>query len=292
MRVKSLTPDLGYLRVAMVNVYFFGPPGSGDREWVLVDAGLPGSASWIAGAAAERYGNARPAAIVLTHGHVDHVGALETLAKRWDVPVYAHPRELPYLTGRESYPPSDPAVGGGIMPLVGLLFPRGPIDLGERARALPGDGSVPNMPGWRWLPTPGHTSGHVSLFRESDRTLLAGDAFVTTKQESVLAIITQRPEMHGPPSYFTTDWPEAEISVQRLADLEPELAATGHGRPLRGAAMRRELHALATDFDRRAVPAHGRSVGRPIFDEPLPKMLLGSGAAVIAGLVLSRVGRR
>ena len=42
------------------------------------------------------------------------------------------------------------------------------------------------MPGWRWVHTPGHTAGHVSLFRDADRTLIAGDAFVTTKQESAL----------------------------------------------------------------------------------------------------------
>jgi hypothetical protein len=39
------------------------------------------------------------------------------------------------------------------------------------------------MPGWRWMHTPGHTEGHVCLFRNSDRTLIAGDAFTTTKQE-------------------------------------------------------------------------------------------------------------
>ena len=60
------------------------------------------------------HGN-RPAAILLTHGHFDHVGALKTLAEEWDVPVYAHTLELPYLTGRSSYPPPDPSVGGGAM---------------------------------------------------------------------------------------------------------------------------------------------------------------------------------
>ncbi len=145
------------------------------------------------------------------------------------------------------------------------------------------------MPGWRWIPSPGHTEGHVSLFRDEDRTLIAGDAFVTTKQESAVAVLTQRRELHGPPSYFTPDWPAAWNSVERLAELEPELAATGHGRPLRGRAMRRDLHALVTDFDRRAVPQHGRYVGRPTTLEPISKILLGAGAGVLAGLVLGKV---
>ena len=293
MQPGQLTADLSYLRILMVNVYFHGRADAGDRGWVLIDAGLRGSAPLIGQAAARRFGDrARPAAIVLTHGHFDHVGALEALLDRWDVPVYAHERELTFLTGGSSYPPPDPSVGGGALAALSALYPRGPIDLRGRVAALPADGSVPGMPGWRWLPTPGHTPGHVSLFRDEDRSLIAGDAFTTTKQESALAVMTQRPEVHGPPAYFTPDWADARRSVERLAGLEPELAATGHGRPLRGEAMRRELHALAADFGRRAVPAHGRYVGRPRSMNPLPKVLLGVGATLMAGAVLRRAGRR
>jgi glyoxylase-like metal-dependent hydrolase (beta-lactamase superfamily II) len=116
------------------------------------------------------------------------------------------------------------------------------------------------MPRWRWVHTPGHTPGHVALVRPSDRTMIAGDAFVTTKQESAIAVLTQRREMHGPPAYFTPDWPSARRSVQLLADLEPEAAITGHGRAFEGAELRRELHELARDFGRRAVPSRGRYV--------------------------------
>jgi glyoxylase-like metal-dependent hydrolase (beta-lactamase superfamily II) len=297
---RAVTEDLAYLRTAIVNVYFSGPPRAGDRAWVLIDAGMPGSTRAIAQAAERRFGRgARPAAIVLTHGHFDHVGALEELAGAWDVPVYAHALELPYLTGRSPYPPPDPTVGGGLMAALAWIYPRGPIHLGDRVGTLPEDGSVPGMPGWRWVHTPGHTAGHVSLFREEDRTLIAGDAFITTKQESALAVLTQRPEVHGPPAYYTTDWAAARRSVQELAALEPRLAATGHGIPLAGEAMQSGLRALARDFDRLAVPAHGRYVGRPALTDargvvavppdesnPLPRLLLGFGAGVVAGLAL------
>ena len=162
-------------------------------------------------------GGRRPSAIVLTHGHFDHVGALNALRETWDVPIYCHVEELPYVTGARAYPPPDPSVGGGVMARLATLYPRQPIDLGGQVRALPSDGTVPTLPAWRWIHTPGHTAGHVSLFREADRTLIVGDAFCTTKQESLLAVASQRPELHGPPAYFTTDWDAARDSVERLA---------------------------------------------------------------------------
>jgi hypothetical protein len=92
---------------------------------------------------------------------------------------------------------------------------------------------------------------------------VVGDAFVTTRQESVYAAATQQPEMHGPPMYFTPDWLRARESVERLAALEPELAVCGHGRAMQGPAMREALHELARNFDRVAVPEHGRYVTAP-----------------------------
>ncbi len=255
-------PGVAYRRLAFVNVVYVGQPGQPD--WVLVDTGIPGMAGRIAGAAADRFGaGAPPRAIVLTHGHFDHVGALETLAEQWNVPVYAHKLERPYLDGSASYPKADPTVGGGAMALLSPLYPRSPVDVGSRLRDLPMDGSIPELPGWRWLHTPGHSVGHVSLWRADDRTLIAGDAFVTVGAESAYASATQAPEIHGPPKYFTHDWQAAERSVHTLAGLEPEVVVTGHGRALHGSAMRDALHMLARDFGKIAVPRDGRYVGDP-----------------------------
>ncbi len=298
--VWHVAPQVGYLQNLIVNVCFVGEPGATGDSWVLVDAGLPLSAQKIRQAAEQRFGaGTRPAAILLTHGHFDHVGSLEALAERWDVPVYAHSLELPYLTGQSSYPPPDPTVDGGAMARLSFLYPKGPIDLGGRVQELPAGGEVPGLPDWRWIHTPGHAPGHVSFFREADRTLIAGDAFVTVKQESALAVLTQKKNVHAPPAYFTPDWQAAHRSVRRLAEARPRVATTGHGRPMHGDRLQRELGRLAGDFERLGMPARGRYVGAPaqmdrqgvVSVPPAPRRAtgasLGMGAALAAGAVLA-----
>ena len=110
----------------------------------------------------------------------------------------------------------------------------------------------------RWLHTSGHTPGHVSLWREADRALLAGDAVVTTRQEAAYVVAVQAPELHGPPAYLTPDWDAAETSARSLAALEPDLLVAGHGRPMQGPEMRAALHRLADEFRTLAMPG-GRS---------------------------------
>src|SRR5437868_6787461 len=101
------------MREVFVNIYMILNPY--DGKWFLVDTGMKWSAGNIKKMAHQLFGDdARPTAIILTHGHFDHVGSLEKLAEEWDVPVYAHYLEVPYLTGRSSYPPPDPTVGGGL----------------------------------------------------------------------------------------------------------------------------------------------------------------------------------
>jgi glyoxylase-like metal-dependent hydrolase (beta-lactamase superfamily II) len=261
---REIAPDIAYFRTIMANVVLVGRPGAGDRNWVLVDAGVPGTKGVIKKAAAARFGEqARPAAIILTHGHFDHVGGLEDLAEEWGAPVYAHPLEHPYLTGQAAYPAGDPSVGGGLMASLSGLYPTKPIDVSSGLKSLPEDGSVPFMPGWKWLHTPGHSPGHVSFWRVSDRALIVGDAFITTKAESAYAVAMQTTEIHGPPQYFTIDWSASRASVEILHSLAPDLVVTGHGLAMQGGEMRAALHTLARDFDRLAVPEEGKYVADP-----------------------------
>jgi glyoxylase-like metal-dependent hydrolase (beta-lactamase superfamily II) len=253
--LDDVAPAVRGLRIAFVNTFAVTHP---NGSWTLIDAALPFSEALIR-RWAEKHFSSPPNAIVLTHGHFDHVSAAGALAGDWDVPIYAHRLEFPYLTGKSEYPPPNVSAGGGLMSLLSPLYPRGPVDLRARLRELPFAGSepasMPQMPGWEVIHTPGHTPGHVSFFRPGDRVLLVGDAFCTTKPESFFeAAIAQTPELHGPPSYFTSDWAEAGRSVQRLADLNPVLVAPGHGKPLAGAQIPVEMRRLSREFETIAVP--------------------------------------
>lgn len=255
----EVLPDLFCHTVQIVNICLVGNPVA--KEFILVDAGMPGSANKIISVTEERFGpNSRPRAIILTHGHFDHVGGLIELVEHWEVPVYAHPMEMPFLTGQRSYPEPDPTVEGGLVAKMSPLFPNEPIDLGDHVQALPSDGTVPHMPAFRWIHTPGHSPGHISLFREKDRALIAGDAFVTVKQEYLYKVFTQKLEISGPPRYLTTDWDAAKQSVVKLEALKPMVTVTGHGMPMSGELLTASLAKLVNEFDQVSVPDYGKYV--------------------------------
>lgn len=261
----TVAPGVWGRKDAFVNYYMIEDKTS--DAWALVDAGLKWSANTIRNMAKELFGSKRPSAIILTHGHFDHVGAVAMLAMEWGVPVYAHSLELPYLTGKSPYPPADPSVGGGMMSSLAFLYPKGPIDISDYVQKLPDDNSIPGFSEWKYIHTPGHTPGHISLFREQDKVLISGDAFVTTKSESVIFSLTHLPHLSGPPKYFTPNWASAKVSVMKLAALDPEVIASGHGKPMSGEEMRYELNNLSRHFDQLAVPAQGRYVNEPAISD-------------------------
>ncbi len=257
----AVRPDLAYQRHVLVNVAYLGPPGAGDRGWCwsMPDRGLA-RRDRISGGGPFR--DRRPSGRDRAHprpfrpcrraggagGGLGRAGlgapARAALSRRQ--------RRLSGPGSERRRRPRRPAVAAVSDPSRRCRRP---------LRLLPDDGSVPPLPGWRWIPTPGHSPGHVSLWRAADRTLIAGDAFVATAQESVYAVATQAPEMHGrratsPPTGMR------RRSVETLAWLEPELALTGHGRPLHGPGLRQALHALARDFAAWRCPKRGATSAR------------------------------
>jgi len=254
--ITRIAPDVGWLPISFANVYFIGRPGG---KWIVVDSGLPGRAREIMEAAEARFGaGSRPEAIVLTHGHTDHVGSALALAKGWDVSVYAHRLEMPYLTGKSPYPPADPTVGGAIA-FLSRFFPTQSHDLSEHLRQLQ-PGQVPGALDWKWIATPGHSPGHISLFRSSDRALLAGDALATMNMDSWSGLFTGRQRLARAGTPFTMDWEATRSSLHELATLRPNVIGCGHGIPMYDAELSERLEVFAQRF---RAPRHGRYVQRP-----------------------------
>jgi glyoxylase-like metal-dependent hydrolase (beta-lactamase superfamily II) len=288
--ITRIAPDVGWMPISFVNVFFVGRPGG---AWILVDTGLPGRSGQIIEAAEARFGaGVPPEAIVLTHGHFDHAGSALALADYWDVPIYAHRLELPYLTGRSDYPPPDPTVGGAIA-FLSRFMPAGGYNLTGRIRELQPN-EVPGLPGWEWFPTPGHSPGHISLFRPSDRVLLAGDALATMNMDSWPGLVTGKRSLSRAGAPFNTDWDATRLSVKELANLHPNVVGCGHGIPRCEPDLPARLERFAGRF---RAPRHGRYVRRsartdehgiislpPAPFDPVP--FATAGALILAGIAL------
>ena len=273
----------------------------GTRErWILIDAGTQGNAQNILQAVEEHVGtDVSPTAIFLTHGHFDHAGSARELAEHWEVPIYAHRLEIPFLNGTSKYPPPDPTVGGFMSQVIRFL-PNKKTDVGQNLSEL-NLSRLPGLPEWEIVETPGHSPGHVSYFRSEDSVLIAGDAFCTVDQNSMVDTLQQRQKVSIPPPYYTCDWQAAERSVKKLAELRPKVLAGGHGIPMRGASATTQLRALANNFP---IPKEGRYVYEaartnesgivhlpPPVADPVKIgawMAAGEGVGVAAGVLLRK----
>jgi glyoxylase-like metal-dependent hydrolase (beta-lactamase superfamily II) len=236
--LDPIAPGVQGLRIIFVNVFGISHR---DGSWTLIDAGLPSSAPFIRRWAEQAF-HLAPKAIVLTHGHFDHMGAASSLADYWDIPIYAHPLEIPYLTGE--CPEPNLAADGGIMPMLSPLYSGAPADLGRRLQPLT------SLLGWEILHTPGHTPGHLSFYRTGEGTLLAGDAFCTTRPGAFFQpAADEAPALHAPPGFCTHNRVQAKRSVEKLARLGATTLVPGHGQPISGVDVAGALGKLAAEFD-------------------------------------------
>lgn len=254
---RQARTDVFYYTNQIVNVIFIGNPD----HWVLVDTGMPKKGQEIQSIAEEKFGKGnKPAAIIITHGHFDHVGGLVHLVEKWNVPVYAHSLEIPFLSGKQDYPVPDVTVEGGLLAKISNYFPHEAVDVSPVLKPLPEDGSVPELPGWSWIHAPGHTPGQVLLFRESDRTLLTTDALVTVKQDEFYKVLVQEEEVCGPPVYFTLNWEEARDTCRKIYELKPQMIIPGHGNAIEGQKLLDGVKKLVDNFDELAIPKYGKFV--------------------------------
>jgi glyoxylase-like metal-dependent hydrolase (beta-lactamase superfamily II) len=169
-------------------------------------------------------------ALLLTHGHSDHIGFAERLRTEHHVPVSVHGSDAALARGEVP----NPSKGLGptkIRPLLGFLWftlVRGGLrtrHIGEVSTF--GDGATLDVPGSpRVILAPGHTPGSAALHFQSRDALLVGDALAT------YAVTTGA---HGPQvAPFTADVAQAVDSLARIEDLQASWVLPGHGDPWTG----------------------------------------------------------
>lgn len=238
-----MAPGIHSFTDALANWYAI----EADGGVVLVDCGWPRSTdALVAGLSTIKRTPADVEAVLLTHGHEDHLGTAAWLAGEHGVPVYAHRDELPRVRGERSA-----TWGAGLVRelwrpnavrFVATCVRRGvnstrwvhdPSVLPEAERA-----AVPA--GARVIPVPGHTEGHVAYHLPDRGAILCGDALVT------LSVLTRRPGPQLHPSAFALDNDQAARSLPVLATLDADLLLTGHGEPYRGSPQTAVEEALGS----------------------------------------------
>ena len=199
--MQTLAPGVHQLRGRpphMINVYVIGD--------VLVDAGTPAAKRRIL----RQLEGTHLSAHVVTHAHPDHFGSSHAVCEALDLPLWTGEDDAEAIE-TASPVPSDTALGRLLSK--GRMPPAHPV----ARRLREGD----EVAGFRVLDVPGHSPGHIALWREEDATLIAGDVFFNL------------PRLGAPPDFLTVDPERNRQSMRRLAELRPALALFGHGPLLR-----------------------------------------------------------
>lgn len=231
----------GCMRITEVSSQVFAVTGTavnwtilkdGD-DLTLVDAGYPGDLADVLASLAEVGGT--PRAVLVTHAHIDHIGTLPDLLRRYDIPVYTSAREAAHAR-RDFLEQAGPAdvVRIAWNPCswrwIGHLLAAGALH--DRpvpsATAFPEPLTVPGAP--VPVPTPGHTSGHTAYLVPAAKALITGDALVTGHPLSRVV----GPQRIAP--FFHHDIADAEQALDILAAVEARVILPGHGPVHHGSA--------------------------------------------------------
>ncbi len=181
-------------------------------EGFLVDAGIRSSSKKILHSVKDMPVHAH----VLTHAHADHQGSSKAICEQLNIPLWCSTLEKPQAESGDAtreYPAQHH--------LITRFQKRFWAGEGHPvAKTIQENDWVGQF---RVIETPGHSSGHLSFFRERDGVLIVGDAAVN------MNLLTTIAGLHEPPGLFTADRETNIRSIKKLAALKPKVLCFGHG---------------------------------------------------------------
>lgn len=206
--IREVAKDVHQIGLAghLINAYLIGD--------VLIDSGYRPSTSPLLRVLEPH----KLSAHALTHAHADHQGASHALCQQRKIPMLVHEREVEiFEQGRfEENIPQNPITR------LQKQFWWGETHPVERALKAGDD-----LRSFEVIETPGHSLGHISLWRESDRVLIVGDVLTN------INLLTLQTGLHEPLGLFTLDRLQNRLQIAKLAALMPQVALFGHGAALR-----------------------------------------------------------
>jgi glyoxylase-like metal-dependent hydrolase (beta-lactamase superfamily II) len=161
------------------------------------------------------------AAHALTHAHPDHQGSSHALCEALRLPLWCG--EADADAAEDPRIMRERMVNHPIPRFVGPFFGGPGHPVARRLR----EGDI--VGGFRVIDTPGHSAGHISFFRESDRVLVLGDVLAN------MHLILGTTSLREPPNFFSADPAKNRDAARKAAALNPALVCFGHGPPLRDA---------------------------------------------------------
>ena len=223
----QVAPGVHRLGNAYVNCYLI----EDGNELTLVDGGFPGFRTQLDAYLRSRGRSVGDiAAVILTHGHSDHVGMVEGVRTDAPAPVHIHEADatmaktgkahrrdgsmLPYLRHPAVYKFFASAARAGGMKTTKVQ---------ELTTFTAGDLDVPGRP--RIIPTPGHSPGHVAFHLPEHGVLLAGDALGTYN------VLTGARGPQLLPKAFAADSRQMLASLDALERIDAQITLFGHGEP-------------------------------------------------------------
>ncbi|MED3728649.1 MBL fold metallo-hydrolase [Priestia filamentosa] len=203
-----------------------------DKEsCVLVDTGMPGYAKELYNLMSEENLNPeRLTGVLLTHQDIDHIGSLpQLIEENENLHIYAHEEDRPYIDGEKPFIKLDEEkkkhMTSSLNEHERLLFDETFYNPENKnvTHVLKDGETLPIADGIKVIHTPGHTPGHISLYHEQSKTLIAGDA-----------MIVENGELLGPNPPFTPNMEQALESLNKFKHLEIETLIGYHGGIFKG----------------------------------------------------------